>query len=201
MKKALFTILFMATVGIGYSQTVSVPQTAMPSSNVDVPGQIYLGFGTGINSPTGALGVRFDGKVSDRVMLGVALGSGTWGNKIAFSATFLTKSHWCPNVSFGRAFGVDSVPITRVVNGVTTGTYGVRQEAVNYLSVGMEKQWFTKRGNRLSLNLGYAFSMAAGNPFYAIDKTIVMTPEEKTVCRILSPGGLVVAFGYSFRLK
>ncbi len=197
MKKYLLSILFTTCLITGYSQYVASPNPYVRGTTSN-DGDIYLGLGAGINSLSGALGARFDAKITDRVTLGFGLGQGTWGYKLGFKATYLTNSHWCPNISLGRAFGTD-IEVTRTTGSVVE-YYKIREEAMNFFSLGIEKQWFTRRGNRWSMNVGYCFAVDDAS-VYPLNPNIVMSSAEKDLVKIVSPGGLVLEFGYAFKLK
>lgn len=196
MKKLLFAL---ALTSIGFCATAQT--NVAPSARSAAPGNLFLGVGTGLNATTGIFGLRFDARVSDKVMLGVAAGIGSWGGKISFSGNYQTASGWCPMISISRASGADSIPMALELANGQTKTIAMRLDPVNVITLGVEKQWFTARGNRFYLDLGYAIPTTAGNPFSTVNPFDVISPNSTRAMKFASPGGLVVAFGFALKLS
>lgn len=192
MKKAIVCLVFASSSLFALAQTTPVP----------AQGKLFLGVGSGIaNSSTGIFGLRFDARVGDKVILGVGAGISSWGPKVSFSAYYQTASNWCPMITIGSALGADSIPLSQELVDGTTKTVDMKLDPVNSLSLGVEKQWFTKRGNRFYLDLGYAISFAQSKPFRTLDPTEKLSVNSDRIMQVIAPGGIVIGFGYSFRLN
>ncbi len=165
----------------------------------------YLGVGAGINDATGILGIRFDAKISPKILLGVGAGIGGWGAKISFNAAYQTPSNWNPFVSLTRSTGIDSLPTmleARRDGGPTfTQKITLQYNPVNTLNLGVQKQWFSRRGNRFFLNLGYAFALNTDRSYLVKTPNTELSDVAIQTMKIIAPGGLIIGLGYQFKLN
>ncbi len=199
MKKFLVAMAFCANCLGVFSQTMVVPQP-------NPQGKLFLGVGVGLNNgTTGIIGLRLDGRVSEQVMLGVGVGVSGWGGRISFNGHYITKSNWCPMIGISRSGGADSVVVPmelNTINGLKNEDVALRLKPVTTILLGVEKQWFTMRGNRFFMDLGYAIPTGDDNtPFSTVDPTKSLSSDSVSRMRLQSPGGLVLGFGYSLRLN
>lgn len=206
MKLIKSTALALAIGLLAFNATAqSVTMAGSPASSGD--NHVYLGVGTGINSPSGFLGLRFDGQVSDKLVLGVGAGLSTWGYKVSFNAQLKTPSNWCPMLSFAHNTGATNVPLEiqeEVGATVVSKTVNFDLDGLNSLSFGVEKQWFTPRGNRLGLTLGYAILVTSGGYYRTVNPAEANSYDRQATdlaFRIVAPGGIIVGFNYCFKLK
>ncbi len=194
MKKQFLALVFGAFAMTAFSQT-----TVTTNGGVSTGKGTYLGISTGINSPSGAIGLRLDSKLSDKVMLGVGAGLGSWGYKISFTGYYQTPSNWCPMFGIGRASGAPEVPITIQESGKLDRTININLDPVTYANLGVQKQWFTNKGNRLFIELGYCFAFN-NNAFKPVNPAEKLSVETRQVINFISPGGLIAAFGFALKL-
>jgi len=199
MKKQFLTLVgLLMGLGLFAQNSVGSGGAVNPSAQ---KGAFYLGLGTGINSPSGMIGLRLDAKVTEKLMLGVAAGIGSWGTKVSANAYFITPSNWCPMIGIGHTSGIDSIALEMgVQNKAGFQQVPVQLKPVNVINLGVHKQWFTKRGNRLFLELGYSVNVT--NSIYRELNPVKypLTAESRQLIRFMSPGGLIASFGVAFRL-
>lgn len=164
--------------------------------------KMYLGLSTGLNSPTGLLGLQLHARFGDNILVNGGFGLGSWGYKSTIGIRYEPehKSTWCPFLSYSRATGIDSIPVK--VEVVEKGQkvqkeIGMRLKPVNVLNFGVQKQWITSGEKRIYIELGYSMKLTS-DPFEAVSKSDTLTALGKGSMNFASPGGLLFGFGVDF---
>jgi hypothetical protein len=206
-KKTFLVLGFCGLFANSFAQTTpaanNAKQTIMPGDYVKGHTQLYWGFGSGINNLTGVIGLRLDAVISEKIMLSAGAGFGGWGYKLSLSGIYRTKSNWNPMIGVARATGIDAIPLKlEVMEGGYTRNRDVTVELrpVTTLNFGVEKQWFTKKGNRIYIDLGYSLSGFESPLFTIKTPGVVVTEDGKNSIRVISPGGLILGAGIAFHL-
>ncbi|MES2629888.1 MAG: hypothetical protein V4616_13060 [Bacteroidota bacterium] len=204
MKNFLFVLAVLCTTGSFAQSNTTFNQRIKEKPAVNNNGSVFLGVGSGINAATGFFGARVDVKIAERFTLGAGIGSGTWGTKVSLTATYVPASRWCPVVSIGRADGIKDLHLS-TNNNSAIANVTINGNAVNYISLGVERQWYTRRGNILRLDLGYAVRASSGALFTQVNDPLNPPTAEqqravKASMNAIAPSGIVLSFCYSFRL-
>lgn len=169
----------------------------------ELPGS-YLGFGGGINSQSGIIGIRLDKRISPSTLLSFNAGVGSWGPKISIGGIFLAKSEngFCPFISLSRCMGSDEVTMNlKTVSGTFTSNKDVRLylKAATLINLGGQYQWLSARGNRTVLEFGYSFPIVEGS--YSVLDPVFLAKESSDALAVLRPGGMMLGLAYQFGLK
>lgn len=199
-------IRFFLLVLTGLICDFTIAQKVTDYSKITKPNNFYIGLGSGVNYNCGLIGIKLTGRINDKILIDASAGVGTWGNKLGLGIILNAKNEnaWCPTISFSRATGIESTPLTiEVVNSSgykTSSTIDVKISPANMVNIGLQRQWIRPTGNRITLELGYSVLVSGGeatllNPAYSF------TDVSKKVFDLLRPGGLTVGFGYYFALN
>ncbi len=164
----------------------------------------YISLGTGINNNTGLLGVSFDVPIVRYASIEGGAGISSWGYKIAISGKYYLDA--CHR---GWAFGGGVTYNTGLKNyqqNLETVTGNVEQVSLTlnpqtnaFLAV--HRYWnLGKQYNRIYLELGYSVPLSYGNKYTQISG-YPLSDNSKTTMNLISPGGLIIGFGFSFGIN
>ena len=188
----------------GILSTQAFTQTTNDSQPVEKKSPaFYIGIGTGVNSTTGLLGVKVEALVCPQILMGLGVGYGTWGPKASLNAYYQTESGWCPMIGFSRSAGLDSSKqnLKVIEKGVEIDKDVVMTyKAETLINLGLQKQWFTQKGHRIYLELGYAFGFDS-DPYILWTPGVKLTQKSNQAVRLMSPGGLIIGAGFCFKIK
>jgi hypothetical protein len=167
--------------------------------------KLYLGIGTGINYPTGVLGVSLELQIINNLTAYGALGLGSWGGKVGAGIRYYTNypQGWAFGLGYSYSSGLNNLEVQlegQHVNGGTNGTSPVTFKLlpVSTINISGVKQWLIgkQKKNRIGLELGYAIPTAQDR----YDTRESLTPEGKDFMNLLQPGGLMLGTSFSFGL-
>lgn len=170
-------------------------------SNSQSCAKFYIGISSGINNQSGFLGVNFDVPVTGHFSLGTGLGLSTWGFKSYGEGRFYFKDcnrGWAIGAGVTYNTGLDNVisdiPTTIGTTNVSMNlnpTANAILSAYHFFNLG--------RGNhRFYLQLGWS-QRITDNP-YVITSAHALTSDGTAAMDLLTPGGLILGFGFSFGL-
>lgn len=161
----------------------------------------YIGFGLGTNNPSGIIGFDFSVVLDPQVTLDGGAGTSTWGNKLYVGAKYYLKT---PQRGWGFGGGLtfnsgnENVKMrAHTVNGVREVTLVFKPQtniyvaATHYWTIG-------RKYNRFFMELGY--SVPVSTPQYDQLYGPALSSRGNRIIKILEPGGIVAALGFSFAL-
>jgi hypothetical protein len=168
------------------------------------PPVCYIGLGTGINNPSGFLGLDFNLRLGKFVTLDIGAGPGTWGNKLFIGVKdYLRKNHrgWAlgGGITFSSGEEHTDFRLNTISGSNEKVSFNLRPEENAYIAV--YHYWtLGKKYNRIYVTLGKSvpfhpprFRQNGGNP---------VTDESRDHVRALSPGsflgGIMIGGGISF---
>ncbi len=161
--------------------------------------KMYVTISTGLNNPTGLIGLNLDVPVLKSLSVEGGAGISTWGSKV----TAGLKYYFSP-CHRGWALGAGITHNTGLNNFTTNleTVYGTEEVTLNLLPqtnvyIAGYKFWnLGRRNNRIYTMLGWSIPFSNHNydELYGDD----LSSNGKTTLSILTPGGLVVGFGFSF---
>ena len=164
----------------------------------------FIALSTGWNNNTGILGVNAEVPVSQHFSVDGGLGLSTWGEKLYGGAKYFLKP-----CHFGWAFGSgltcstglknfdDNLP---TIDGSTEPVELQLNPQVN-LMLAAYRYWALGRNkSRFYVELGYSVALNGSNRFTQTAGTPIDDVATETL-KILSPGGIIVAIGFSFGVK
>lgn len=163
--------------------------------------KFYIGISTGLDNPSGLLGVNFDVPVTGSFSLGTGVGLSSWGFKTYGEGRFYFKEcnrGWAlgAGITYNTGFDnfVSSMPTTIGTTDVTMNLEPVATAIVSgyhFFNLG-------RSGHRFHLQLGW--SQRLTETPYEVTSNHTLDADGKTVMNILSPGGLIFGFGFTFGL-
>jgi hypothetical protein len=161
--------------------------------------KLYIGLSTGLENQSGLIGFNMDAPITGKFSLGAGAGLSSWGYKAYGEGRF-----YFGECNKGWALGAGVTYNTGLKNFTSTmpTTMGDRDvlmnlnPATNVFLAGYRFWNMGRRGHRIYLEVGYSYRLQEDN--YAILSYHTLTSDGKQVMKILQPGGLIVAFGFSF---
>lgn len=209
---ALLPLIFISTLLIGqidfyYDEPPKEEEESVKNTESMVKSVHYqgIGFGTGINSPIGFLGLDAEIIFYDRFGLNIGVGLGSWGTKasVTFKQYLGSKRNWSFNAGYSYSSGADDVDLemdsdflanqsqTRDVNFDLLGASNLNLSFIYHLRVGKEKL------NRLLFEFGYSIQLQ-DNRYRILDQNVALSDQGKMFMSILQPGGLMLAMRFNF---
>jgi len=163
--------------------------------------KLYITTSSGINNNTGVIGFNFDVPVGPEISLDLGVGTGTWGTKLyAGGKYYLEPCHR------GWAFGTGitySSGLTNFHQNLETIYYNSEEVVLdlnpqtNILFAAYRYWNLGRRYNRVYLELGYSAALSGGDKYTEVAGNPLTNNSDK-VMRLLAPGGLIIACGFSF---
>ncbi len=193
---------FLISICICISMFAFAQKPADKSNNAKPPASFFMGFSTGINNQSGILGINLELPVTANVSIGSGFGGGTWGNKFYAEARYYFQpafKGWAIGAGITHASGFDNMKasLQTVYYGTTQVT--LSSEPVTNAFVAGYRIWRLGRNrNRFYTELGY--SAALNSPRYTVTSGETLTTDGDRTVKLLSPGGIVAAVGFSFAL-
>ena len=207
-------LLMLFPVFTAYSQYQS-PYLKEENVKREIPlPKYYISAGSGIQYKYGLLGLGLGYRVTETTILELNTGIGAYGTKVGISGIFnsIGKNAWCPYLGFSKTSGVNELntEFEVVYNGLTSKVNtSVYLDPVNTLNAGIQKQFVTKRGNRFTIDLGYAISLnkqvygfndktiLVGNQLVPADE-VKFSNNQKSAIQILGPSGITIGVSYNY---
>ncbi len=165
------------------------------------PPVFYIETSTGVNNPSGLLGLDFNVCLASCVTLDAGIGTSTWGNKLFLGSKYYLKSPQ-RGFAFGGGFTFNSGQENRQVNTETVN--GKAPVSVSFKSqpnafLAAYHYWtLGRRYNRFYTMLGWSVPMHS--PHIAQVSGPAITQSGRDHLERRAPGGLIVGFGFSFSL-
>ncbi len=189
-----------------YSKDLSLKELPLP--------KYYVSAGTGVQYKYGLVGIGLGYRVTETTLLELNTGIGAYGSKVGITGIFnsIGKNSWCPFLGFTKTSGIQELntEFEIVYNGVNSKVNTtVFLDPVNTLNAGIQRQFVTKRGNRFTIDLGYAIGL--NKQIYGFtDKTILVgnklvpvadvsfSSNQKSAIQILGPSGITIGVSYNY---
>lgn len=164
----------------------------------------YMGLSTGINNNSGLIGFNVDVPVAPQFSVGAGFGYSTWGTKVYGEGRF----YFTPGCHQGWAIGTGITHSTgfNKIELEVKDQYGYQHNAVldmkakTNIMVSAYRFWGLGRQkvNRFHLQLGYSVPLTATE--YTISNNMILSDESDLAVRAISPGGLILGVGFTFRV-
>ncbi len=198
MKRQLTLIVLIITTFCGaYAQK----KTTTVTTNAVEERSSYLGIATGINNISGIGGITFETPFSDNFSAKVGAGFGGWGVKLGVAAKYYRQyaKSWSFGAGYSTASGLDKLPLEqkKAFSSNTTETIEINLKRAHMIDLVAGKSWGGKV--RFNLELGYAVRVAGGT-FAPSNKTDVLAETTVQALNLLSPNGLILGLGLTFKL-
>lgn len=202
-------ILFIgvaALLSIGQAAAQSGRRAGQPAPMDGCP-KVYIGTSTGLEHPTGLLGVNMDLAFHPRVSVGGGIGRGSWGTKMAAEGRY----YFGP-CNRGAAVGVGLTTSSGTSFLTELETLERGQETVRIFGKRVSTTFvagyyffkLSKGGSRAFLQGGYPQRIApleyGVNGGGAPGDPTTLTRNAENVVSILAPGGIMAGLGLSFAL-
>ncbi len=159
----------------------------------------YLGFATGLNSPAGIIGPQLKIVVTDKFMLGAAVGLGSWGYKYSGSLEYHPKGvyEFYMKGGYMYATGLNDMEIEMELADHNDRTVFMDLKPVSNIFLSFGKAWKLGKKNRFYLESGYAIPMVTSD-YYEVTSGDQLSENSKTLMQMMCPGGLILALGFDF---
>ncbi len=173
-------------------------QATFQQSNEIKPG-FYLGFGTGLESFSGIIGITGDFRVHNNFFLRGGAGIGSWGGKL--SVGLRNEQKYGKSFGYGiylsRATGLKNFTTQLETN---TGTKDVKLDLLPGFTLNptLSYKWLIHDLHRFFIEAGYAIPLQT-DPWKVTDGS-VLTDTSKLVLQMLQPGGFSFGLGIQFAL-
>ena len=193
---SLFSILTLSL----FSQAYDYPDRRAEALEFTPNG--YLGLSTGINNFNGLLGINGEIRVINNFTIAGGAGIGSWGYKLAGAVRYYI--HYPKGlyfaIGYSSAIGAPGVEIE-----LETTRPGGNQmveldlHPANNLNLSASYQWRLGRRFRLGLEFGYSFPLQ-DRAWELVSEDVILSDASEEVMDFLTPGGLVLGFGFSIGL-
>jgi hypothetical protein len=201
MKKTLtLWALIALTFSSAFAQKKTTVSTISSNKGEENP-RMYLGLSGGVNNISGFAGVTFEAPFSENFSGKIGLGVGGWGTKVGVAGKYYKQyaSSWSFGAGYSTASGIKDfpAPLSRAATPNTSETVRMKLDRSHNIDLVAGKSWGKKV--KFGLELGYSIPVAGGT-YSQYDKTIVLSDVSKKTMDLLSPSGLILGLGLTFRL-
>ncbi|MCB0698005.1 MAG: hypothetical protein KDC07_11605 [Chitinophagaceae bacterium] len=167
--------------------------------NMDCP-KFYVGLSTGFNNQSGLIGPNFDIPLVKRLSFGFGVGRSSWGWKMYSEARgYLGECNRKLAVGAGMSYNTGIQNYSTVLP-TTVGDAEVKFVCKPSLNAFASVYYFFNIGHdwshRFYLQTGYSYRLY--DNLYTAESKYTLTSEGETVMRLLQPGGVIFALGFSF---
>ncbi|MCW3122500.1 MAG: hypothetical protein JWQ38_1992 [Flavipsychrobacter sp.] len=203
MKKTLLfaAILLMGICSETYAQDNSNENSTdkKTDNKKSVCSKAYIGVSMGIDNPGGLIGLDIDVPVLTNLSLSAGYGPGSWGSKVYLGARYYLKPchrGWAFGAGVSRSSGLKNYQMNMET------IYGKEDVVLDFnpqtnLFLGVYHFWtLGKHANRVFVEAGYSLPFSTYSYTERYGDPLSRTSE--SVIKIISPGGLMVGFGFSF---
>ena len=164
---------------------------------------IYITTSTGINNNTGVAGLSFDVPIEKYLSAELGAGRSTWGYKLYLGGKYYTKPchrGWAIGTGITYNTGIDGFQqnMTTIYNTTETVTFNLHSES-NVLIAAYYYWNLGKRYNRFYLEFGYSVPLSNQSKYDQISGDPVNNTSANAI-KLLAPGGLIAAVGFSFAI-
>lgn len=161
----------------------------------------YLGFGTGLESPTGMIGITLESAIGKQFAVAAAVGLSGWGPRYTGGFRYYLKECYrgfAFGIDWSRSAGISEIDLEMEVEGGQTETVTLGYLPQDNIQLSAYKFWPIKQRTRFHLQAGYSVNLSSGH--YNVLSEHRLSPFSKDVMKITIPGGLMLAAGFSFGL-
>ncbi len=163
------------------------------------PVALYIGLSTGINNNTGVFGIHADVPVAPNVSVDGGFGSSSWGRKFELGAKYYLKQDyrgWAFGGGLTHSSGTRHFDMNLETTSGTQEFVSMSLRPLNNVFIAAYNYWLVgRRANRMYVELGLSRSISEDRKFIQYTGSPI-TDRSRTVINLLSPGGLIVAFGF-----
>ncbi len=205
MRKLILVLIAASTGMHAFAQGEDNPplKSTKPRSAIVRPShcpKIYITTSTGINNNTGVVGFNFEMPVDKNISVDAGAGISTWGSKVTASGKYYLnpcQRGWAFGLGFTYNTGIDGYESKMET------IYGKELVKMNLQSCtniffAAYRYWnLGKRYNRFFLEFGWSVPLSGGNRYEMVYGD-PLSDASRQAMNILSPGGPIVACGFSF---
>jgi len=161
----------------------------------------FVGTSTGMNNPTGVLGVDLEFPIAHDFSIAAGVGISTWGTKTTVEGKYFYRHRRRRSaIGFGLTHNSGLVNYSETLNTVYYGSAPVIMDLYpqTNLFVGFYRYYrLGRRANRFYVDAGYSFSLTGGAK-YDVTNGYVLTNSADANIRLLCPGVLMIGCGFDF---
>lgn len=195
---ALFAFIAFSSLSL-HAQVSAETET---SERTDFRPAIFLGTSSGLENPSGILGVNFEVALVEKFSIGAGAGLSSWGNKL-----YGEVRYYLDDCYRGWAFGAGVTHNTGLADfepqmPTTAGDKKVLVDLkpVTNGFISAYRFWrLGRRTNRFYTMGGYSFRFT--DDVYTMKSDDKLSSQGEQAMKILAPGGLSLALGLSFDLS
>lgn len=201
MKKTLTLLaVILVTMTTSSAQRNAVKSSASDNSSEEKK-HLYLGLSSGINNIASFLGVTLEVPFSENFSGKLGVGLGGWGSVIGIAGKYykMYPTSWSFGVGYSTASGYKDLPLSLTTRLTPNTTEQIRMNAnrAHNIDLVAGKSW----GNRVKFNLELGYSIqVSGGSYTTVDKTVFLSENSTKAMDLLSPHGLIIGLGLTFKL-
>jgi hypothetical protein len=202
MKKTLTLLaVILATMSTTFAQQTKATKSVTSDNPNEEKRHLYLGLSSGINNIASLFGLSLEVPFSENMSGKLGVGVGGWGSVIGIAGKYYKQYpvSWSFGVGYSTASGYKEIPLglTTRLTPNTTEQIKMNADRAHMIDLVTGKSW----GNKVKFNLELGYSIRVnGGAYTTVDKTIVLSETSTTAMNLLSPGGLIIGLGLTFRL-
>jgi hypothetical protein len=199
-KIVLYIGLLFILIPVSFSQAYDYPEQKASALEYTPGG--YLGLSMGINNFNGLLGINGEIRVIRNFTIAGGAGIGGWGYKFAGAVRYYI--HYPKGLYFSVGYSSATGLLGLETELETTEPGGNQTVELNLyradnLNITGSYQWRLGKRFRLGLEFGYSFPLQE-KPWEVVSEDIVLSDTSEQVMEFLTPGGLIIGFGFSIGL-
>jgi hypothetical protein len=199
MTKIILLKIFLLFVLIPASFSQAYDSPMQKASALEYTPGGYLGLSSGINNFNGILGINGEIRVIRNFTITGGAGIGSWGYKFAGAVRYYI--HYPKGFYFGAGYSSATGLLEFETELETTEPGGLQMVELNLyrannLNLTASYQWRLGKRFRLGLDFGYSIPLQ-DKAWELVSEEVVLTDASEKVMDILTPGGLIIGFGFS----
>lgn len=166
--------------------------------------QFYIGFSGGVNNQAGVIGFNLELPINHSVTLNGGAGGGSWGTKGYIEARYyfepICYTGWAIGAGITHSAGIYDMKLSLPDAAGEHHDVNIESKPMSNAFVAGYKFWKLGRNSKNRFYIEAGCSVPFGSPQYIVKSGEALTEEADRTVRILSPGGLIAAIGFSFAL-
>lgn len=177
-----------------------------PEKNKKSTAPFYVGLSSGIDNFVGLLGVQGEYNFFKNTSVMAGIGAGSWGTKMSTSLNYYFHYPKGTALSFGYSYSSGAPGIEFKLEAYDTKGIKSQQNVIldlystNNINLSMYQYFMLGKVHRFHLEFGYSVKLDE-EPYKLKSQNVVLTDISKTVLNITQPGGLIIAFGFTFGIR
>jgi len=207
MKKYLFSFIALLFCIATYAAPADTTTIKMRHGKPTKPPVCYLDLSTGVNNPSGFLGLDFNICLSNYVTLDAGVGPSTWGNKLFVGAKYYLNTgdrSWAVGGGFSYSSGEENVNLKLNTLAGNDQKVSLSLKSQDDAFIAIYKYWtLGKKYNRFYVDLGKAVDMHVPR-FHEAPGYAPLTSDAVQKVKNMAPGdflgGVMLGVGVSFGL-